>query len=88
MKLKKTLLFYFSMGILIVGFPAGLYGLSLPGGAALGGVLVLLFVFFTVGVLIAEQLLFYVIKPNKYLAVVIDIGMIVGLVIWYLPRLA
>lgn len=52
---KPTLILVIAIIIIIIGIPSGIYGLTLNGGASLGGVLILFGVFITVLILILDR---------------------------------
>jgi len=51
--------------LLVIGIPTGLYGLTLNGGASLGGVLILSGVFIFLPFLVMDRILVNQIKPFK-----------------------
>ncbi len=65
LKNKPTLFLIIGTFILIVGIPYGIYGLTLNGGASLGGVLVLLGVLIFIPFLAIDRILVNKIKPFK-----------------------
>lgn len=62
---KPTLFLIIGIFVLFIGIPFGIYGLTLNGGASLGGVLVLLGVFICIPFLVIDRILVNKIKPNK-----------------------
>ncbi len=65
LKNKPTLFLIIGIFIFIVGIQYGIYGLTLNGGASLGGVLVLLGVFIFIPFLAIDRILVNKIKPFK-----------------------
>ena len=62
---KPTLFLIIGIFVLFIGIPFGIYGLTLNGGASLGGVLVLLGVFICIPFLVIDRILVNKIKPFK-----------------------
>ncbi|WP_299782962.1 hypothetical protein, partial [uncultured Formosa sp.] len=62
---KPTLFLVVGIFVLFIGIPFGIYGLTLNGGASLGGVLVLLGVFICIPFLVIDRILVNKIKPLK-----------------------
>lgn len=52
---KPTLILVIAIIIIIIGIPSGIYGLTLNGGASLGGVLILIGVFITFLILLLDR---------------------------------
>ena len=65
LKNKPTLFLIIGIIVLIVGVPAGLYGLTLNGGASLGGVLILIGVITFIPFFVIDRILVNRIKPLK-----------------------
>ncbi|WP_139856788.1 hypothetical protein [Aequorivita sinensis] len=65
LKNKPTLFLIIGIVVLIIGIPAGLYGLTLNGGASLGGVLILIGVIAFIPFLVIDRILVNRIKPLK-----------------------
>ncbi|QXP80312.1 MULTISPECIES: hypothetical protein [Winogradskyella] len=65
LKNKPTLFLIIGIFVLFIGIPFGVYGLTLNGGASLGGVLVLLGVFIFFPFLVIDRILVNKIKPIK-----------------------
>jgi len=64
-KNKPTLFLILGIVLLVIGIPTGLYGLTLNGGASLGGVLILSGVFIFLPFLVMDRILVNQIKPFK-----------------------
>jgi len=64
-KNKPTLFLILGIVLLVIGIPAGLYGLTLTGGASLGGVLILSGVLIFLPFLLVDRILVSQIKPLK-----------------------
>jgi hypothetical protein len=62
---KPTLFLIVGIIVLIIGIPSGIYGLTLNGGASLGGVLILIGVFIFIPFLVIDRILVNRIKPLK-----------------------
>lgn len=62
---KPTLFLIIGILVLIIGVPAGLYGLTLNGGASLGGVLILIGIIAFIPFLVIDRILVNRIKPLK-----------------------
>lgn len=62
---KPTLFLIVGVLVLFIGIPFGIYGLTLNGGASLGGVLVLLGVFICIPFIVIDRILVNKIKPAK-----------------------
>ena len=62
---KPTLFLVIGIFVLFIGIPFGIYGLTLNGGASLGGVLVLIGVFICIPFLVIDRILVNKIKPLK-----------------------
>jgi len=62
---KPTLFLIIGIFVLFIGIPFGIYGLTLNGGASLGGVLVLIGVFICIPFLVIDRILVNKIKPLK-----------------------
>jgi len=65
LKNKLTLFLLIGIIIFIIGIPAGIYGLTLTGGASLGGVLILSGVIIFFPFLVLDRILVNHIKPLK-----------------------
>ena len=65
LKNKPTLFLIIGIIVLIIGIPAGIYGLTLNGGASLGGVLILIGVVAFMPFLAIDRILVKRIKPLK-----------------------
>ena len=65
LKNKPTLFLIIGIVVLIIGIPAGLYGLTLNGGASLGGVLILIGVITFIPFFVIDRILVNRIKPLK-----------------------
>ena len=65
LKNKPTLFLIVGILVLIIGIPAGLYGLTLNGGGSLGGVLILFGVIAFLPFLVIDRILVNRIKPLK-----------------------
>ncbi|MFD2562716.1 hypothetical protein [Aquimarina rubra] len=65
--LKSTLTLFLILGVLsfVFGIPSGIYGLTLNGGASLGGVLILSGVVIFVPFFLLDRILVQHIKPLK-----------------------
>ncbi len=64
-KSKPTLFLIIGIIVLIIGIPAGIYGLTLNGGASLGGVLILVGIIAFLPFLVIDRILVNRIKPLK-----------------------
>ena len=62
---KPTLFLIVGVFVLIIGIPSGIYGLTLNGGASLGGALILIGVFVFLPILAIDRILVNKIKPLK-----------------------
>ena len=65
LKNKPTLFLIIGIVVLIIGIPAGLYGLTLNGGASLGGALILIGVIAFIPFFVIDRILVNRIKPLK-----------------------
>lgn len=62
---KPTLFLILGLIIILVGLPFGIYGLTLSGGASLGGTLILVLVFIVFIFLVIDRVLVHVISLKK-----------------------
>lgn len=62
---KPTIFLILGIILISIGLPFGIYGLTLPGGASLGGVLILLAVFIVFIALIIDRILILFINQKK-----------------------
>lgn len=88
MHLRKTLLFYLTALVCVVGIPGGIYGLTLPGDAAFVGYFVLFFIFTLLVAFVLEQLIVNLLKTRRYAALFIDLGLLASLFAWWTDKLA
>ncbi len=62
---KPTLILILGLLMLIIGIPYGIYGLTLNGGASLGGALILLTDFAILVIIIIDRAIVQIINPRK-----------------------
>ena len=62
---KPTLFLIVGIFVLFIGIPSGIYGLTLNGGASLGGALILVGVFVFLLILVIDRILVNKIRPLK-----------------------
>ena len=79
--LKPTIFLILGIILISIGLPFGIYGLTLSGGASLGGVLILTGVFITIICVIIDRILIRFINQRK-LNIIELIFLIVGTTIY------
>ncbi len=75
---KPTVISILGIAVLVIGIPSGIYGLTLKGGASLGGALILLGVGFTSIIFLIDRVIVNVINI-KTLNIIESILLLVGL---------
>ena len=80
---KSTIFSIFSIIGIILGIPYGLYGLTLNGGASLGGTLVLLGVFILVLILVIDRGIVSYVNPFRLSLIELIIAILIFLIYNY-----
>ncbi len=74
---KPTLFLVVGIIVLIIGIPSGIYGLTLNGGASLGGVLILIGVLVFIPFIVIDRILVNRIKPLKLSIIELILSLVV-----------